>query len=149
MDGCRDPTYGSMALPPSINALQYGLAVFEGLKAFRTVSDEIVLFRPRENHERLRRSCRRLVLPEVPEELFLSGLRQLVAIDASWVPRVDEGSLYIRPCVFATDENIRVKRRTRACSSRSCAQWGAITSSRYDSSPRTASFARSPAARET
>jgi branched-chain amino acid aminotransferase len=101
--------YDRLPLAPSINALQYGLAVFEGLKAFRTVSDDIVLFRPRENYERLRRSCRRLVLPEVPEDLFLDGLKQLVRADAGWVPAPDEGSLYIRPCVFATDENIRVK----------------------------------------
>jgi branched-chain amino acid aminotransferase len=101
--------YGTLSLPPAVNALQYGLAVFEGLKAFRTVSDDIVLFRPRENHERLRRSCRRLALPEVPEDLFLEGLRQLVGLDAGWVPETGGGSLYVRPCVFAVDENIRVK----------------------------------------
>jgi len=101
--------YGPLSMPPSINALQYGLAVFEGLKAFRTVSDEVVLFRPWENYQRLRRSCRRLVLPEVPEEIFVDGLRQLVRLDSEWVPGPDAGSLYIRPCLFATDENIRVK----------------------------------------
>jgi branched-chain amino acid aminotransferase len=101
--------YGPLSLPASINALQYGLAVFEGLKAFRTASDDVVLFRPGENYERLRRSCRRLVLPEVPEEIFMDGLTQLVRLDSEWVPGPDDGSLYIRPCVFATDENIRVK----------------------------------------
>jgi branched-chain amino acid aminotransferase len=101
--------YSAMPLAPSINALQYGLAVFEGLKAFRTVAGDVALFRPDRNHERLSRSCRRLVLPEVPREIFVEGLRQLVAVDAGWVPAPDEGSLYVRPCVFATDENIRVK----------------------------------------
>jgi branched-chain amino acid aminotransferase len=101
--------YGPLTFPLSINGLQYGLCVFEGLKAFRTIRDEVVLFRPRENFERLRRSCRRLVLPEVPEEIFLDGLAQLVRLDQAWVPAPDTGSLYIRPCVVATDENIRVK----------------------------------------
>jgi branched-chain amino acid aminotransferase len=101
--------YGPIPLPPSINALQYGLAVFEGLKAFRTVSGDVVLFRPSENYERLRRSCRRLVLPEVPKSVFISGLKQLIRVDAEWIPGPDEGSLYVRPCVFATDENIRVQ----------------------------------------
>jgi branched-chain amino acid aminotransferase len=101
--------YGPLTLPPSVNALQYGLSVFEGLKAFRTIRDQVLLFRPRENFERLRRSCRRLVLPEVPEEIFLDGLSQLVHLDQDWVPASDAGALYIRPCVLATDENIRVK----------------------------------------
>ena len=66
--------YGNLPLAPSINAFQYGVAVFEGLKAFRMISNEVVLFRLRDNLQRLRRSCRRLVLPEVPEELFLGGI---------------------------------------------------------------------------
>ncbi len=70
---------------------------------------QAVLFRPGENWRRLSASCRRLMLPEVPEELYMVGLKQLVRIDREWVPGPDEGSLYIRPCVFATDENIRVK----------------------------------------
>jgi branched-chain amino acid aminotransferase len=101
--------YGPLSLPPSINALQYGLAVFEGLKAFRTVDDRVVLFRPEENARRLRASCRRLALPELPEALVLDGLKQLVARDRGWVPDADAGSLYIRPIVFATDEDIRVR----------------------------------------
>jgi branched-chain amino acid aminotransferase len=101
--------YGPLPLPSSISALQYGISVFEGHKAFQTVDGEVVLFRPDENCARLRRSCRRLVLPEVPEEIYIEGLRQLIRIDREWVPGPDEGSLYIRPSVFATDQNIRVR----------------------------------------
>jgi branched-chain amino acid aminotransferase len=107
--------YAPLSMPASISGLQYGLSVFEGLKAFRSPSDNIALFRPRENFERLRRSCRRLVLPEVPEDVFLDGITQLVALDAAWVPAYDQGSLYVRPCVFATDENIRVRPAEAAC----------------------------------
>ncbi len=104
----RIEPYGPLALPPSISGLQYGISVFEGHKAFRTVGGDVVLFRPCENWQRLRRSCRRLVLPEVPEELYIEGLRQLIRVDRDWVPRPEEGSLYIRPCVFATDAALRV-----------------------------------------
>ncbi|MGI8687578.1 MAG: branched-chain amino acid aminotransferase [Thermomicrobiales bacterium] len=106
--------YGPIPMPPSINGLQYGLCVFEGLKAFRTVAGSVALFRPRENFLRLGRSCQRLALPEVPEGLFFEGLKQLMALDQAWVPSPDEGSLYIRPCVFATDENVRVKAASSA-----------------------------------
>jgi len=104
----RIEPYSPMTLPPSISALQYGISVFEGHKAFRTPRGEIVLFRPRDNWARMRRSCARLVLPEVPEDLYIEGLRQLIRLDRDWLPGPDEGSLYIRPCVFATDESLRV-----------------------------------------
>lgn len=104
----RIEPYGPLALPPSISGLQYGISVFEGHKAFRMLSGGVVLFRPYENWQRLRRSCRRLVLPEVPEELYIEGLRQLIRVDRDWVPGPEEGSLYIRPCVFGTDAALRV-----------------------------------------
>ena len=110
----RIEPYGPLSLPPSISGLQYGISVFEGHKAFRTVSGEIVLFRPHENWERLRRSCRRLVLPEVPEDIYIEGLKELIRTDQEWVPGPDEGALYIRPCVFATDAALRVGPLVRA-----------------------------------
>lgn len=105
----RVQPYGPLEILPSINGLHYGLSVFEGLKAFRTVRGDLVLFRPRENFARMCWSCRRLTLPEVPEDIFLDGLRELVRLDREWVPAPDEGSLYIRPLVFATDANLRVR----------------------------------------
>jgi branched-chain amino acid aminotransferase len=104
----RIEPYGPLPLPPSISALQYGISVFEGHKAFRTVGGDVVLFRPHQNWERLRRSCRRLVLPEVPEDMYIEGLRELIRTDLAWIPEPDEGALYIRPCVFATDAALRV-----------------------------------------
>jgi branched-chain amino acid aminotransferase len=104
----RIEPYGPLPLPPSISGLQYGISVFEGHKAFRTVGGDVVLFRPYENWERLRRSCRRLVLPEVPEDIYVEGLRELIRTDQAWIPEPDEGALYIRPCVFAADAALRV-----------------------------------------
>jgi branched-chain amino acid aminotransferase len=101
--------YGSLSLPPNISALQYGLSVFEGLKAHRTVNGDVAIFRPAANATRLNRSAERLTMPQVPEEIFLQGLRQLVRLDQAWVPAADRGALYIRPCLFSIDPSVRVK----------------------------------------
>ncbi|MGH9365087.1 MAG: branched-chain amino acid aminotransferase [Thermoanaerobaculia bacterium] len=101
--------YGPLSLAPSISALQYAVSVFEGLKAHRMPTGEFALFRPRENARRLNRSALRLAMPEVPEALFLEGLRRLVHLDQKWVPAAAAGALYVRPCYFSVDESIRPK----------------------------------------
>ncbi|HYE87068.1 MAG TPA: branched-chain amino acid aminotransferase [Vicinamibacterales bacterium] len=101
--------YGPLALAPTISALQYGVAVFEGLKAQRTPDGDITLFRPSANAARLNRSAERLAMAPVPEPLFLHGLRELLRVDARWVPPHGQGALYIRPSLFSIDESVRVK----------------------------------------
>jgi branched-chain amino acid aminotransferase len=101
--------YGPLSLMPSVSALQYAVSVFEGLKAHRLPAGDVALFRPRENARRLNRSALRLAMPEVPEPLFLEGLRRLVRLDQEWVPAGGAGALYIRPCYFSVDESIRPK----------------------------------------
>jgi branched-chain amino acid aminotransferase len=101
--------YGSLELPPSITGLQYGVSAFEGLKAHRTPDGRVALFRPLRNARRLARSAARLAMPAPTEAMFLEALRRLVDLDRDWVPAHGEGALYIRPCVFSVDTNIRVK----------------------------------------
>jgi branched-chain amino acid aminotransferase len=101
--------YAPLRLAPSISALQYGVSVFEGLKAHRSPAGNVLLFRPVENVRRLQRSAVRLVMPPVPESLFLDGLRELVRLDQAWVPPVGAGALYIRPVLFSVDTSLRVK----------------------------------------
>ncbi len=101
--------YGPLSLAPSISALQYAVSVFEGLKAYRLPSGEVALFRPRENARRLNRSAQRLAMPEVPEALFLEGLRRLVHIDQDWLPANGDGAPYVRPCYSSVDESVRPK----------------------------------------
>lgn len=101
--------YGPLSLAPNISALQYGISVFEGLKAHRTPQGDVVIFRPWENARRLNRSAERLAMPTLPEESFVHGLRELLRLDNAWVPDAGKGALYIRPCLFATDPNLRVK----------------------------------------
>jgi len=107
-DGRIQP-YGPIPMLPNISALHYGISVFEGMKAHKSAGGRPLLFRPRENARRLRCSAARLAMPEVPEGLFLEGLRELVRLDHAWIPGADAGALYIRPILFSTDPSIRVK----------------------------------------
>jgi branched-chain amino acid aminotransferase len=107
-DGRIQP-YGPIPLSPSISALHYGISVFEGMKAHKSPDGRPLLFRPRENAQRLQRSAARLAMPAVPESMFLDGLRELVRLDQPWIPPADTGALYIRPILFSADPSIRVK----------------------------------------
>ncbi|MFH1320845.1 MAG: branched-chain amino acid aminotransferase [Bacteroidota bacterium] len=101
--------YGDLPMKPSISALHYGQAIFEGMKAYKSSENEVLLFRPLENARRFSNSAKRLCMPGVPEALFMEGLTTLLRIDSAWVPQVEGCSLYIRPVMFATTEQIKVK----------------------------------------
>lgn len=102
--------YGPIELDPSAIVLHYAQEVFEGLKAYRWTDGSIVSFRPVANAARLRTSARRLAIPELPEELFIESLSQLIAVDADWVPPAGgEESLYLRPFIFATEPGLGVR----------------------------------------
>lgn len=101
--------YQPLLLDPSTSALHYGQAIFEGVKAFRNHNDEAFIFRPYENFKRFNLSAERMNMPEVSEELFIEGMRQLIEIDKNWIPSKADHSLYIRPLMFATDNMIGVK----------------------------------------
>ncbi len=82
------------------------------LKASRptgTKNGEAFIFRPYDNLKRFNISADRMEMPAVPEEIFIEGMRQLIAIDKDWIPAKDEYSLYIRPFMFATDAALGVK----------------------------------------
>ncbi|MDI3313751.1 MAG: branched-chain amino acid aminotransferase [Mycobacterium sp.] len=106
----RVMAYGPVTLDPSAIVLHYAQEVFEGLKAYRWPDGSIVSFRADANATRMRSSCRRLAIPELPEELFLESLRQLIAVDKEWVPPPGgEESLYLRPFIFATEPGLGVR----------------------------------------
>ena len=89
---------------PMSAAVNYGLSVFEGMKAFRHESGKIFLFRPKDHAERFSQSARGLLMPPFPEELFLEALHLLVAANAEFVPEYRQGSLYIRPIAYGGDK---------------------------------------------
>lgn len=100
--------YGDLSISPSISALHYGQAIFEGIKAYKLADGNVSIFRPDKNWERFNRSAARLCMPEVPQEIFLNGLKQLLHVDKDWVPGLDGTSLYIRPFMFATEAALGV-----------------------------------------
>ena len=100
--------YGNIEISPSMCSLHYGQAIFEGLKAFRTKSGSINLFRPDAYHARMNRSCARLCIPPMDYDFFISGLKELLLLDQAWVPKNKGCSLYIRPFIFATDNFLGV-----------------------------------------
>ncbi len=101
--------YGPIEVSPATAALHYGQALFEGLKAYKTAEGKVVLFRPRANWARLNESAKRLCMPQIPEDIFMEGLKQLIALDADWVPQRKGYSLYIRPFMFGSESLLGVR----------------------------------------
>ncbi len=101
--------YQPLLLSPSLAALHYGQAIFEGIKAYKDREGNPYIFRPFENYRRFNISAARMQMPTIPEDLFIDGMRQLISIDRDWIPTKEDHSLYIRPFMFSTDEVIGVK----------------------------------------
>ena len=101
--------YGPMEIYPGNATLHYGQAIFEGMKANKTESGEILMFRPDMNAKRFAESCERMCMPVLSEEMFVELVRKVVEVDKEWVPSKDGDSLYIRPFMFATDDFIGIK----------------------------------------
>ena len=107
-DGVVGPRQPIM-LDPAASVLHYAQEIFEGLKAYRQPDGGIALFRPEENARRFNRSADRLAMPNLPEELFIAAIRQLLAVDKDWFPTVEGGSLYLRPFMIATEAFLGVR----------------------------------------
>ncbi len=101
--------YGPVQFTPSMQALHYGQAIFEGMKAYHVDDETIHLFRPKDHHQRLNNSARRLCMPELDEEVFIKGLEKLIALDHKWVPKERSHALYVRPFMFASEEYLAAK----------------------------------------
>ena len=94
---------------PAAMALHYGQAIFEGMKASKSLDGKPLFFRPEQHGIRINRSAHRMCMPSFPEDVFEEALHQLVAIDANWIPTDPGSALYLRPYMFANDEFIGVK----------------------------------------
>jgi branched-chain amino acid aminotransferase len=101
--------YQPLLLSPSLASLHYGQAIFEGIKAYKDREGGSYIFRPFDNFKRFNISAERMAMPEVPEEIFMEGMKQLVALDKNWIPNNEDHSLYIRPFMFSSDEVIGVR----------------------------------------
>lgn len=105
----RIQPYAPFVLDPSCMVLHYAQEIFEGLKAYKWPDGRVALFRPDMNARRFNQSASRMCMPEVPEELFLKGIEQLIALERDWIPTAPETSLYIRPTMIAVDPYLGVR----------------------------------------
>lgn len=108
-DKIRSEPYGPLSLEPAATIINYGQGIFEGIKAYRTVKDRIVLFRPQKNGRRMSDGARRLLMPPVPPQLFLEACAMAVRDNADWVPPCGGGALYLRPILFGSGADLGVK----------------------------------------
>ena len=106
--------FGNISLHPASTVLHYGAEIFEGLKAYRTESGRVQLFRPMENIRRLNRSADRMCLPAIDEDEALEILETYVRCEERWVPHSFGTSLYLRPFIFGNDESLGVHTVKRA-----------------------------------
>ena len=110
--GWHDARIGARApltVDPSTAVLHYAQEIFEGMKAYRQADGSIALFRPDANARRFNNSARRMAMAELPEDLFLESIRQLVKIDVDWIPGGPDGALYLRPFMIASEVFLGVK----------------------------------------
>ena len=111
----RVEAYGPMLMDPASAVFHYGQEVFEGIKAYRHADGSVYTFRAEMNAVRMQKSAHRLALPELPTELFIESLRQLVMVDNDWVPDPEgEKTLYLRPFEIAMESFLGVRAASKA-----------------------------------
>lgn len=98
--------YEPFLIDPSSKVFHYGQAIFEGMKAYKDENDEVWLFRPDENLNRFNKSAVRMAMPEVPESVFIQGLKILLDIERDWVQKGLGNTLYLRPFMIATGHGV-------------------------------------------
>ena len=81
--------YENISISPASSIFHYGQAVFEGMKAYKDKNDNVWLFRPEENYNRLNISLKRMCMPEIEKDLFFNGIKELLTIDREWIGRGD------------------------------------------------------------
>lgn len=99
--------YGDIAISPAACVLNYGQGIFEGLKAYHSHNNKILLFRPDANANRIADGCRRICIPPVPKDLFMQGVTAVIKANQEFIPPYrpnaeSQGALYLRPLVLGT-----------------------------------------------
>lgn len=107
-DEGRTLPYGTIPLYPSSVVLNYGQGLFEGMKAYRMKDGSIAMFRPYDNAKRLNRGCRRLHMPPLDEDFFVTSIKKLVLGNSAFIPPHGKGDLYIRPILFGSGQMLGV-----------------------------------------
>lgn len=103
---------GLIPTHPAAMALHYGQAIFEGMKAYKDTEGEPMLFRPEQNAKRLNLSADRMGMPNISEDLFVEGLKELVGLERNWIPPHQGSALYLRPFMYADEPFIGMRAAT-------------------------------------
>ena len=90
---------------PATHVFHYGSACFEGLKAHRQSDGSLAIFRLDDHVERMRQSIERLQMPAPESATVRQMIVDAVEANAGFTPE-QPGSLYIRPTMIGTTENI-------------------------------------------
>jgi branched-chain amino acid aminotransferase len=98
--------YEPFLIDPSAKVFHYGQAIFEGMKAYKDDNNDVWLFRPDQNLDRFNKSAIRMAMPEVPEEIFIGGLKTIVDLERNWVKKGLGNTLYIRPFMIAIGSGV-------------------------------------------
>lgn len=101
--------YGPLTLSPTSKVFHYAQEIFEGLKAYRVMGKGPFLFRHIENAKRFNHSAARMAIPELPTEIFMEAVETITAYSADFIPSDSGSSLYVRPFIIATEENLGIK----------------------------------------
>ncbi|XP_064082305.1 branched-chain-amino-acid aminotransferase, cytosolic-like isoform X2 [Macrobrachium nipponense] len=110
----RITPFHDLRMHPAAKVLHYSVELFEGMKAFRGNDDEIRLFRPEKNMERMNRTAARSSLPTFDGAELIELLKKIVSIDQEWVPHAESSSLYLRPTMIGTEPTLGVQEPTEA-----------------------------------
>ena len=101
--------FGDLEISPVNLAIHYGQSIFEGMKAAKMNDGTPVLFRPELHVERLNASADRMMMPNIPADIFLNAVHTLVDLEKDWIPNEPGSAMYIRPFMFATDAKLGVQ----------------------------------------
>ena len=104
----RVQPYQNFSIDPASPVLHYGQEIFEGLKAYHSDSDDILLFRARDNARRLNKSAERMCMPQIDVELNYEAIAAIVDVERDWVPKNPGTSLYLRPTMIADGSSLGV-----------------------------------------
>lgn len=101
--------YAPLVLSPTCKVFHYAQEIFEGMKAYYVDQKGPLLFRPEENAKRFNVSAERMVMPTLPEEVFIESAKAIAHLSKKFIPTQSGQSLYIRPFMFATEEHLGIK----------------------------------------
>lgn len=105
--------YQNLAMDPCTKVLHYGQEIFEGIKAYKTSDNKVLLFRPDMNASRFNRSAKRMCMPEFSEKLFIESCETIAAYSKHVIPKRLGESLYIRPFMIATEVSLGIRPATQ------------------------------------